>query len=137
MKLNFTPTSNTELPVYHPSEIIILIILVKNMRLTDMAPNHALRMLKHGLYSLLINLKSFFFLAYPMLQLLCGLGVGMGILLNFTASDIQENSYLVGLAFIGLSLLLYLQKKYYQQLIAWSAPRKNNVVSISNHSVQS
>lgn len=99
-----------------------------------MAPHHALRILKNGLYSLLFNLKSFFFLTYPMLQLLCGLGVGIGLLVNFTTSDVNESGYLIGLVFICFSLYLFLQKKYYQSLLAWSDPRSSNVVKICKNS---
>jgi len=99
-----------------------------------MDPNHAKRILKQGLYSLLFNLKSFFFLTYQMLQLLCGLGIGIGLLLNYTSSDVTASGYLVGLAFTSFSLYLYLQKKYYQSLLAWSDPRTSNVVRINNNS---
>ncbi|MGR5145720.1 hypothetical protein ACQKP8_04125 [Photobacterium alginatilyticum] len=104
------------------------------MRLTNVAPNHAQRILKQGLYSWLFNLKSFFFLAYPMLQLLCGVGIGIGILLGFASSNVGENSHLITLIFAGLSLYLFLQKKYYHQLLAWSDPRTGNVVNINSHS---
>ncbi|MCW8329805.1 hypothetical protein MD588_13405 [Photobacterium sp. SDRW27] len=102
------------------------------MRFIVMALDHALRILKHGLYSLLFNLKSFFFLTYPMLQLLCGLGTGIGLLLSFTPSNVKESGSLVALAFICFSLYLFLQKKYYQRLLAWSDARSSNVVRICN-----
>ena len=95
-----------------------------------MAPNHALRILKQGLYSLLFNLKSFFYLTYPMLQLLCGLGIGIGLLLSLTPSDVKESGDLIGLVFLCFSLYLFLQKKYYLSLLAWSDPRSSNVVRI-------
>jgi hypothetical protein len=84
--------------------------------------------LKKGLFSFLFSLKSFFYLSYPMLQLLCSLGIGIGLLLSVSSSDVKESSSVITLAFIFFSFCLVLFKQYYREMLIWSDSRENNVI---------
>lgn len=83
---------------------------------------------KQGLFALLLNLKPFFVIAYPMLLGLSLLGVALGGLLMVTPSNVQTQSPLIFLGFILLSLHLVILKKYYSQILAWADSRQRPVV---------
>lgn len=84
--------------------------------------------LKKGLFSILFSLKSFFYLSYPMLQLLCSLGIGIGLLLSVSSSDVKESSNIITVVFIFFSLSLVLFKQHYREILIWSDLRSNNVI---------
>ncbi len=84
--------------------------------------------LKKGLFSFLFSLKSFFYLSYPMLQLLCSLGIGIGLLLSVSSSEVTESSSIITLVFILFSLSLVLFKQYYREILIWSDSRNDNVI---------
>jgi hypothetical protein len=87
-----------------------------------------MNVLKKGLFSLLFSLKSFFYLSYPMLQLLCSLGIGIGLLLSVSSSEVTESSSIITLVFILFSLSLVLFKQYYRKMLIWSDSRNDNVI---------
>lgn len=87
-----------------------------------------MNVLKKGLFSILFSLKSFFYLSYPMLQLLCSLGIGIGLLLSVSSSEVTESSSIITLVFILFSLSLVLFKQYYREMLIWSDSRNDNVI---------
>ncbi|PSV49102.1 hypothetical protein C9J47_00570 [Photobacterium indicum] len=90
-----------------------------------------MNVLKKGLFSILFSLKSFFYLSYPMLQLLCSLGIGIGLLLSVSSSDVKESSNIITVVFMLFSLSLVLFKQYYRKVLIWSDLRSNNIVYLN------
>jgi hypothetical protein len=90
-----------------------------------------MRFFKQGLLSLLINLKSFFYLSYPLLQALCLLGFIVGILMTISPSLTQGYSEEVMVLFSVTSLYLFLLKQYYIHVIAWADQRNNNIITVN------
>lgn len=86
--------------------------------------------IKKWLFTILFSLKSFFYLSYPMLQLLCFIGVGLGIILSITSSNVKDSSHLITLMFILFSLFFVLLKHYYREMLVWSDSRSNNIVKL-------
>jgi hypothetical protein len=89
-----------------------------------------MNVLKKGLFYFLFSVKSFFYLSYPMLQLLCFLGIGIGLLLSVSSSDVKESSNIITLVFTLFSLSLVLFKQHYREILIWSDLRSNNVINL-------
>jgi hypothetical protein len=90
-----------------------------------------MRIFKQGLLSLFINLKSFFYLSYPLLQALSILGLSVGILMYISPSLTQGYSEEVMGLFCIISMYLFLLKQYYTHVIAWADQRSNNVITVN------
>lgn len=84
--------------------------------------------IKQGLFTLFLNLQSFFNLAYPLMLGLSLLGTTLGVLLMVTPSAVQNSSHLISLGFTLIGTYLVLLKKYYPHILAWADTRESQVI---------